>query len=118
VTIMKTAVLDSGFASSTQQTIPLVLEPARRTHRAVLSSIALAKEQAREKRVGESGKARKPKRVVVPFSVPEMGLEAPNARIQVPKPGVWGWAEFGFVTVLLASAFVLISLSMAAAGNL
>jgi hypothetical protein len=105
---MKTAVLDSGFVGSSRQTIPLVLEPARRTHRAV----------TRETRVGESGKARKPKRVVVPFSVPELGLEAPDARIQVPKPGVWGWAELGFVTVLLASAFVLISLSVAAFGNL
>jgi hypothetical protein len=108
VTAMKTAVLDNGFAGSTQQTIPLVLEPARRTHRAL----------TREARAGESGKARKPKRVVVPFFVPESGLEAPDARIQVPKPGVWGWAEIGFVTVLLASALVLISLSMAAAGNL
>ena len=101
MTAMKTAVLDSGFAGSSQRTIPLVLEPARKTHRAV-----------------ESGKARKPKRVVVPFFVPESGLEAPDARIQVPKPGVWGWAELGFVTVLLASAFVVISLSVAAAGNL
>jgi hypothetical protein len=108
VTAMKTAVLDKGFAGSTQQTIPLVLEPARRTHRAL----------TREARAGESGKARKPKRVVVPFFVPESGLEAPDARIQVPKPGVWGWAELGFVTVLLASAFALISLSVAAAGNL
>lgn len=106
MTAMKTAVLDSGFAGSTQQTIPLVLEPARRTHRAV----------TRDAR--ETGKARKPKRVVVPFFVPESGLEAPDARIQVPKPGVWGWAELGFVTVLLASALVLISLSMSAAGNL
>ena len=105
---MKTAVLDSGFAGSTQQAIPLALEPARKTHRAV----------TRDARVGESGKARKPKRVVVPFFVPESGLEAPDARIQVPKPGVWGWAELGFVTVLLASAFALISLSVAAAGNL
>ena len=105
---MNTAVLDSGFAGSSQQTIPLVLEPARKTRRAV----------TREARAGESGKARKPKRVVVPFSVPESGLEAPDERIQVPKPGVWGWAELGFVTVLLASAFVLISLSLAAAGNL
>jgi hypothetical protein len=115
---MKTAVLDSGFVGSTRQTAPLVLEPARRTHRAVLSSVASAKAETRETRVGESGKGRKPKRVVVPFSVPELGLEAPDARIQVPKPGVWGWAEIGFVTVLLASAFVLISLSVAASGNL
>ena len=105
---MKTAVLDSGFAGSTQQTIPLVLEPARKTHRAV----------TREARAGESGKARKPKRVVVPFFVPESGLEGPDQRIKVPKPGAWGWAELGFVTVLLASALVLISLSMAAAGTL
>lgn len=115
---MKTAVLDSGFAGSTQQTTPLVLEPARKTHRAVLSSEALAKEETREARAGERGKARKPKRVVVPFFVPESGLEAPDQRIKVPKPGVWGWAELGFVTVLIASALVLISLSMAAAGNL
>jgi hypothetical protein len=106
VTAMKTAVLDSGFAGSPQQTIPLVLEPARRTHRAV------------NRDARETGKARKPKRVVVPFFVPESGLEAPDARIQLPKPGVWGWAELGFVTVLLASAFILISLSVAAAGNL
>jgi hypothetical protein len=103
---MKTAVLDSGFAGSTQQTIPLVLEPTRRTHRAV----------TRDAR--ETGKTRKPKRIVVPFFVPESGLEAPDARIQVPKPGVWGWAELGIVTVLSASALLLISLSMAAAGNL
>ena len=105
---MKTAVLDSGFAGSTRQTIPLVLEPARKTHRAV----------TREARAGESGKARKPKRVVVPFFVPESGLEAPDARIQVPKSVVWEKLEFGFMVVLLASAFVLISLSVAAAGNL
>ena len=108
VRAMKTAVLDSGFAGSTRQNIPLVLEPARRTARAL----------TRETRAGESGKARKPKRVVVPFFVPESGLEAPDARIQVPKPGVWGWAEVGFVTVLLASASVLTFLSVAAAGNL
>jgi hypothetical protein len=108
VTAMKTAVLDSGFAGSTQQTIPLVLEPARKTHRAV----------TREARAGESGKARKPKRVVVPFFVPESGLEAPDARIQVPKSVVCERLEFGFMVVLLASAFVLISLSVAAAGNL
>jgi hypothetical protein len=107
VTAMKTAVLDSGFAGSTRQTIPLVLEPARRT-----------RPVTREARVGESGKARTPKRIVVPFSVPESGLEAPDARIRVPKPGVWEWAELGFVTVLLASAFVLAFLSVAAAGNL
>jgi hypothetical protein len=101
VTVMKTAVLDSGFAGPTQQTIPLVLEPARKTHRAVTS-----------------GKARKPKRVVVPFFVPESGLEAPDARMRVPKSVVWERLEFGFVMVLLASAFVLISLSVAAGGNL
>ena len=107
MTAMNTAVLDRGFAGSSQQTIPLVLEPPRKT-RPVTG----------EARAGESGKTRKPKRVVVPFFVPESGLEAPDARIQVPKPGVWGWAELGFVTVLLASAFVLISLSVAAAANL
>jgi hypothetical protein len=104
---MKTAVLDSGFAGSTRQTIPLVLEPARKT-----------RPVTREARVGESGKARKPKRVVVPFSVPESGLEAADARIQVPKSVVWERLEFGFMVVLLASAAVLISLSVAAAGNL
>ena len=107
MTAMKTAVLDSGFAGLTRQTTPLVLEPARKT-----------RPVTRDARVGESGKARKPKRVVVPFSVPESGLEAPDARIQVPKPGVWGWAELGFVAVLLASAFVMTFLSVAAAGNL
>jgi hypothetical protein len=105
---MKTAVLDSGFAGSTRQTIPLALEPARKTHLAV----------TREARAGESGKARKPKRVVVPFFVPESGLEAADARIQVPKSVVWERLEFGFMVVLLASAAVLISLSVAAAGNL
>jgi hypothetical protein len=91
---MKTAVLvDSGFAGLSQQTIPLILEPARKP-------------------------TRKPKRVVVPFSVSESGLEAPDARIQVQKSGVWGSVELGFVMVLFASAFVLIFLSVAATGNL
>jgi hypothetical protein len=107
VTAMKTAVLDSGFAGSSRQTIPLVLEPARRTRRAV----------TREARAGESKPARIPKRVVVPFSVPSE-LEAPDARIRVPKSGVLGWVELGFVMVLFASAFVLIFLSVAAAGNM
>jgi hypothetical protein len=115
---MKTAVLDSGFAGTSQQTIPLVLEPARKTRRAVLSSVALAKEETREARAGESKSARILKRVVVPFSVSQPELEAPDARIQVPKSGVWGWVELGFVMVLFASAFVLTFLSVAAAGNM
>ncbi|MBV9731638.1 MAG: hypothetical protein JO275_02615 [Verrucomicrobia bacterium] len=90
---MKTAVLDSGFVGSTQQTIPLVLEPA---HRSV----------------------RKPKRVVVPFSVSKPKLEVRDARIQVPKLVVWERLEFGFVTVLLASAVTLIALAVTAAANL
>jgi hypothetical protein len=90
---MKTAVLDSGFVGSTQQTIPLVLEPARRA-------------------------VRKPKRVVVPFSVSKPKLEVPDARIRVPKLVVWERLEFGFVTVLLASAVALIALAMTAAANL
>jgi len=89
---MKTAVLvDSGYAGASQRTIPLVLEPARKH-------------------------ARKPKRVVVPFSVSRPDLEAPDARIQVPKPVFWEWVELGFAMVLLASAFSLILLSVAAAG--
>ena len=90
---MKTAVLDSGFAGTSQQTIPLVLEPARKV-------------------------ARKPKRVVVPFSVSRPELEAPDARIEVPKSGVSGWVELGFALVLMASAFTLVFLSVAAAGNM
>jgi hypothetical protein len=102
---MKMAVLDSGFAGSSQPTIPLVLEPARK-------------------------RARKPRRVVVPFSVSQPELEAPAARIEVPKSPlatlrlamragvVWAWLELGFVTVLLASSFTLIFLSVAAAGNM
>ena len=97
---MKTAVLDSGFAGSIQQTIPLVLEPARKT------------------RAGESAQVRKPKRVVVSFSGLNPEFEVPDARIQVPKPGVLGWVELGFVMVLFVSAFVLVFLSVAAAGNL
>jgi hypothetical protein len=93
VTTMKTAVLDSGFVGSTQQTIPLVLEPARRP-------------------------ARKPKRVVVPFSVSKPKLEVPDARIQVPKLVVWERLEFGFAIVLLASAVTLIALAVTAAANL
>jgi hypothetical protein len=90
---MKTAVLDSGFVGSTQQTIPLVLEPARRP-------------------------VRKPKRVVVPFSVAKPKLEVPDARIQVPKLVVWERVEFGFATVLLMSAMILIALAVTAAVNL
>lgn len=91
---MKTAVLfDSGFAGLSQQTSPLVLEPARKPTRI-------------------------PKRVVVPFSVSQAELEAPDARIQVPKSGVFGWVELGFVMVLFASAFVLIFLSVASPGNM
>jgi hypothetical protein len=93
VTTMKTAVLDSGFVGSTQQTIPLVLEPARR-------------------------QVRKPKRVVVPFSVSKPKLEVPDARIQVPKLVVWERLEFGFAIVLLASAVTLIALAVTAAANL
>ena len=108
VTAMKTAVLDSGFVGSTQQIIPLVLQPVRETRRAV----------TREARAGESGPARKPKRVVVPFSVSKPKLEVPDARIQVPKPVVWERLEFGFVTLLLASAVALIALAVTAAANL
>jgi len=90
---MKTAVLDSGFVGSTRKTIPLVLEPA---HKA----------------------ARKPKRVVVPFSISKPKWEVPDARIQVPKPVVWESLEFGFATVLLASAVTLIAMAVTAAANL
>jgi hypothetical protein len=83
----------SGFAGSSRQTIPLVLEPARKP-------------------------ARIPKRVVVPFPVSQPELEAPDARIQVPKSGVWACVELGFVLVLLASAFTLVFLSVVAAGNI
>lgn len=114
---MKTAVLvDSGYAGSSRQTIPLVLEPARKT--------------CREARAGGSGRARKPKRVVVPFSDLKPRLEPSDARIQVPKfpPAplrealragvVSARLELGFVMVLFASAFYLILLSVVAAGNL
>jgi hypothetical protein len=91
---MKTAVLvDSGYAGSSRQTIPLVLEPARK-------------------------QARKPKRVVVPFSDSKPRLEPSDARIRVPKLVVWAWLELGFVMALFASAFYLILLSVVAAGNL
>jgi len=93
VTAMKTAVLDSGFVGSSQQAFPLVLEPARKA-------------------------ARKPKRVVVPFSVSEPEWEIPDARIQVPKLILWERVEFGFVTVLLASAVTLIAIGVMAAANL
>ena len=106
---MKTAVLvDSGYAGSSRQTIPLVREPARKTCRAV----------TREARAGRSGQARKPKRVVVPFSDSKPRLEASDARIQVPKLVVWAWLELGFVMVLFGSVFYLILLSVVAAGNL
>jgi hypothetical protein len=91
---MKTAVLvDSGYAGSRRQTIPLVLEPARK-------------------------KVRKPKQVVVPFSDSKPRLEPLDARIQAPKLLVWVGLELGFVMVLFASAFYLILLSVVAAGNL
>jgi len=93
VTAMKTAVLDSGFAGSTRQTIPLVLEPARKA-------------------------PRKPKRVVVPFSVSKPRLEVPDARIQIPKLVVWERLEFGLMTVLLASAVTLIALAVTAGATL
>ncbi len=106
---MKTAVLvDSGYAGSSRQTIPLVLEPPRKTCRAV----------TREARAGRSGQARKPKRVVVPFSDSKPRLELSDARIPVPKLVIWAWLELGFVMVLFASAFYLILLSVVAAGNL
>ena len=105
---MKTAALDSGFAGSSQQTIPLVLEPVRETRRAV----------TREARERKSGPVRKPKRVVVPFSVSKPKLEVPDARIQVPKLIVWERLEFGFATLLLASAVTLIALAVTAAANL
>jgi hypothetical protein len=90
---MKTAVLDSGFVGSTRKTIPLVLEPARKV-------------------------ARKPKRVVVPFSVSKPKWEVPDARMQIAKPVVWERLEFGFATVLLASAVTLIAIAVSAAVNL
>ena len=105
---MKTAVLDNGFAGSSRQNIPLVLEPARKTRRAV----------TREALAGGSRAARIPKRVVVPFSISQPELEAPDARIRVPESAVLGWVEFGFAMVLFVSAFVLVFLSVAAAGNM
>ncbi|HYZ75627.1 MAG TPA: hypothetical protein VE641_21295 [Chthoniobacterales bacterium] len=105
---MKTAVLDSGFVGSTQQTIPLVLEPVRETRRTV----------TRDLRAGNSGPVRKAKRVVVPFSVSKPKIEVPDARIRVPKLVVWEMLEFGFVTALLASAVTLITLAVIAAANL
>ena len=105
---MKTAVLvDSGFARSSRQTVPLVLEPARKTRRVV----------AREARASESG-PKKPNPVVVPFSVSKPELQAPDARILMPKPIVSEWVEFGFAMVLLVSGFTLILLSLAAAGHM
>jgi hypothetical protein len=89
---MKTAVLvDSGYAGLSQHNIPLVLEPVRKP-------------------------ARKPKRVVVPFSGSRPDLEASDRRIEVPRLGVWAWLELGFVVVLIASVSFLVSLSVAAAG--
>jgi hypothetical protein len=106
---MKTAVLvDSGYAGSSQQTIPLVLEPARRAHRAV----------TRQALAGRSGRTPKPKRVVVPFSGSKPRLEAADARIHVPKLVIWELLELGFAMVLVSSTFALISLAAAAAGNL
>ena len=89
---MKTAVLvDSGYAGWSQHNIPLVLEPVRKP-------------------------ARKPKRVVVPFSGSRADPEAPDRRIEMPRLGVWAWLELGFVVVLIASVSFLVSLSVAAAG--
>ena len=105
---MNTAVLDSGFAGSSQHTIPLIPEPARKIHRPGTP----------ETRAGESGPVRKPKRVVVPFSVSRRKLEVPDARIQVPKLVVWERLEFGFAAVLLTSAVILIALAVTAAANL
>lgn len=91
---MKTAVLvDSGRAGWSQPSLPLVLEPVRKP-------------------------ARKPKRIVVPFSGSRPEVEAPDARMEVPKPRVWAWLELGFVVVLIASASALVCLSVAAAGTM
>lgn len=109
LSVMKTAVLvDSGYAGSCQQTIPLVLEPARKGRQTA----------TRDTRTGASRPAPKPKRVVVPFYGSKPRLEAADARIHVPKLVIWESLELGFVMVLLSSAFALIFLSVAAAGNL
>src|SRR5260221_13294492 len=97
-----------GSADSSGQPLPLVLEPSSKTCRGV----------TREARAGRSGQARKPKRVVVPFSDSKPRLELSDARIPVPKLVIWAWLELGFVMVLFASAFYLILLSVVAAGNL
>jgi hypothetical protein len=103
---MKTAVLvESG---SCQQSIPLVLEPASWARRT----------GTRDGRAGANKQAPKPKRVVVPFYGSKPRLEVEDARIQVPKIVFWESLEFGFVMVLLSSAFILISLSVAAVWNL
>jgi hypothetical protein len=88
---MKTAVLVGSGAGSSQQTIPFVFEPALPEAR---------------------------KRVVVPFSGSNSRLKASDALIRAPKPVVWEWLELGFVMLFLSSAFVLILLSLAAAGNM
>gem|GEM_PF-4346162 len=105
---MKTAVLvDSGFAGSSQQSIPLVLEPAPNARRMV----------TRETRAGRSGLAPKRKRVVVPFSGSTTRLEVADGRIYVPKFLIWELLELGSLIMLLSSAFALIYLSLVAAGN-
>src|SRR5258708_36072962 len=105
---MKTAVLvDSGYAGSSRQTIPLVLEPPRKTCRAV----------TREARAGRRGQARKPKRGVVPFSDSKPPLELSDARIPLPKLVIWAWLDLGFVMVRFASASYLILRSGGTAGN-
>jgi hypothetical protein len=95
---MKMAVLDSGFAGSSQPNIPLVLEPARK--------------QVRPKQ------ARKPKRVVVPFSVSKPQAAISGVRINPPKMIASEYLEFAFVAVLLTSTFVLVFLSMVAASKI
>jgi hypothetical protein len=81
--------VDSGKGN----TIPIVLEPTRKP-------------------------ARKPKRVVVPFSVPKTHSEVSGTRIQVRTPGGWEWPELGFAVVLLSSVFVQIFLSLVAPGRM
>jgi hypothetical protein len=106
LTAMKTAVLvESG---SCQQRIPLVLEPASKARRTATRGV----------RAGANKQAPKPKQVVVPFYGSKPRLEAADGRIHVPKLVFWESLELGFVMVLLLSAFALISLSAAAAGNL
>jgi hypothetical protein len=106
---MKTAVLvDNGYAGSSRQTIPLLREPARKDPCTA----------SRKSRAGAIRQAPKPKRVVVPFYGSKPRLEAVDGRIHVPKLVFWESLEVGFVMVLLSSAFALISLSVAATGNL